>query len=304
MSFDLITLRLVVTVDRLGAIGRAGADIGLSATNASQRLKDLEDDLGVQLFNRTTRKISLTADGEEFMAYAIRIVEAAEEARSALSQKAGKVTGTLRVTASATFGQSHIVPHLPEFFEAFPDVEIDLFLSDRVVDIVAGGYNVAFRIGDLATSSLLARKIDSNPVWMVAAPSYLARCGTPETPLDLANHSCLTLGEERGWVFQGPQGEMIEVCPNGPLRTNLGETVGHMALAGMGIARASLWAAGEDIRAGRLVPVLRDYHVLPEAQIWAVRPPERRQHARTRAFVDFMQTRIRETNRRIYGDLD
>lgn len=303
MPFDPITLQLVVTVERLGAIGRAGQELGLSATNASQRIKELEDDLGVQLFNRTTRKISLTADGEEFMAYAIRILDATEEARSALSQKAGKITGTLRVTASATFGHSHIVPHLPEFFETFPDVAVDLFLSDNIVDIVEGGYNVAFRIGNLAPSSLLARKIDRNPVWLVAAPSYLARCGTPENLEALANHICLPMGEERVWTFMNHEGARAEAHPGGPLRTNLGETVGSMALAGMGIARASLWAAGDDIRAGRLVQVLPDYKVWPETLIWAVRPPERRQHARTRAFVDFMQTRIRDENRRKYGDL-
>jgi DNA-binding transcriptional LysR family regulator len=303
VSFDPITLQLVVNVERLGAIGRAGSELGLSATNASQRIKELEDDLGVQLFNRTTRKISLTADGEEFIAYAIRIIDTATEARAALSQKAGTVTGTLRVTASATFGQSHIVPHLPAFFEAFPDVSVDLFLSDRIIDIVEGGYNVAFRIGKLAPSSLMARKIDNNPVWMVAAPSYLARYGIPESPDELTRHTCLPLGDERLWIFKDSEGITREVQPSGHLRTNLGQTVGSMAVAGMGIARASLWAAGEHIRAGRLVPILREYRVWPETLIWAVRPPERRQHARTRTFVDFMQSRIRETNRYRYGDL-
>ncbi|MDB6176317.1 LysR family transcriptional regulator [Paracoccus sp. Z330] len=303
MPFDFVTLQLVVNIARMGAIGRGGRPLGLSATNASLRVRELEDDLGVQLFNRTTRKVSLTADGEEFLTYASRIVDTAIEARAALSQKAQAVGGKLRVTASATFGQRHIVPYLPEFFATFPDIKLDLFLSDRVVDIVDDGFSVAFRIGSLAPSSLLARKIDDNPVWLVAAPSYLARHGQPETPQDLARHRCLPLGAERNWTFRDPEGQFHEVQPDGPLRVNLGDSLESMALAGLGIARASLWAAGKDIREGRLVPIMPSYKVWPETCIWAVRPPEPRLHARTRAFVEFMQTHIRAANLRAYGDL-
>nr|WP_067290228.1 LysR family transcriptional regulator [Marinobacterium profundum] len=303
MSFDLKNLELFVRVASLGAIGRAGAEFNLSATNTTQRLKALEEELGVKLLNRTTRAVSLTPDGELLLEHAKRILDEVEAARNLLSQTTQRISGSLRVTASASFGRSHIVPFVPEFLRLYPGVTLDLHLTDTVVDIVEMGVDLAFRIGDLAPSSLLARKIDDNPLALVASPDYLARAGHPKVPQDLADHACLPLGDTRAWKLIAPDGTLHDVKVSGPVSVNLGEALGEWVLAGMGIGLASLWYAGPDIAAGRLVPVLPGYRVWPEAKIWAVRPPGRIMAARVKAFLDFMQARIVETNAGRYASL-
>lgn len=303
MTFDLRTLELFVRVAALGAIGRAGAEFNLSPTNATQRIKALEASLGVRLLNRTTRAVSLTPDGELLVEHARRILDDVEEARLVLSHTSRAASGLLRVTASATFGRSHIVPFVPAFLRRHPGVTLDLHLTDTVVDIVELGYDLAFRLGELAPSMLLARKIDENPQALVASPDYLARAGHPRTPQDLAGHTCLPLGRARTWRLLGRDGHMHEVRVSGPVTVDLGDAVGEWILAGMGIGQTSLWHAGPDMRAGRLVTVLPGFRVWPPWAIWAVRPPGRLMPARVRAFLDFMQERIRETNEARYGGL-
>ncbi len=303
MSFDLKNLELFLRVASLGAIGRAGAEFNLSPTNATQRIQALEADLGVKLLNRTTRAVSLTPDGEIFVDHAKRIIDNAEEARKVLSDTTRSASGLLRVTTSATFGRDHIVPFVPAFLEQHPDVTLDLNLTDAVVDIVEQGYEVAFRIGELAPSRLLAQKIDSNPEWLVASPEYLQRAGVPHTPSDLANHACLPLGSMRTWQLTGPDGKEHHFPVTGPVLVNHGEAMSSLVRAGVGIGRAALWHAGPDLMAGRLVHILPDYKVSRETNIWAVRPPGRVMPARVKAFLDFMQQRIIEINKQRYGAL-
>lgn len=303
MHFDLKSLELFVRVAALGAIGRAGEELGLSSTGASQRLQTLETDLGAKLINRTTRQVSLTPDGTLFLAHAKHVLDAAEEAKSAMSNSAHTVRGILRVTASASFGRTHIVPVLPGFLDRYPNLHVDLHLSDTVVDIVEQGFDVAFRMGNLQPSSLLASKIDDNPVQLVASPAYLARRGVPETPQDLVDHVCLSLGRSRNWTFRAPDHREITVPVSGPLTVNLGDAVGEWVLAGVGIGQAALWHAGADIAAGRLVRVLPEFAVWPETKIWAVRPEGRIMSKRAHVFLNFIKSSIRAKNQEIYGDL-
>ncbi|NHI00258.1 LysR family transcriptional regulator [Oceanimonas sp. MB9] len=296
MSLDLKSLELFVRVASLGAIGRAGAEFNLSPTNATQRIKALEADLGVTLLNRTTRAISLTPDGEILLEHARRILDDVEATRNVLSHTTNTVSGLVRVTVSASFGRSHIVPFVPAFLRRYPEVTLDLHLTDRVVDIVEMGYDLAFRIGALAPSTLLARKIDDNPQLLVASPAYLARAGYPQTPQDLAHHACLFLGENRLWKLSDKNGTVHDVRVSGPVSVNLGNAVGEWLVAGMGIGLTALWHAAPDIKAGRLVPLLTNYRVWPETKIWAVRPPGRLMPARVKAFLDFMQTHIVDTS--------
>nr|CRH06406.1 Transcriptional regulator, LysR family protein [Candidatus Magnetococcus massalia] len=290
-------MALFVRVAALGAIGRAGAEFNLSPTNASLRIKALEDDLGVKLLNRTTRMVSLTPDGEILLEHAQSILEDVDVARRVLSHSAKSVSGLLRVTASSTFGRSHIVPFVPEFLRLYPDVTLDLNLTDSVVDIVEQGYDLAYRIGALKPSSLLAQKVDDDPRMLVASPAYLARMGSPETPQSLLEHDCLPLGELIDWQLIAKDGAQQSVRVSGPVGVNLGDAVAEWVLAGLGIGQASLWLVGPDLRAGRLVQVLPAYRVWPETKVWAVRPPGRLMHARVKAFQDFMQARIMQTNR-------
>lgn len=303
LSFDLKTLELFVRVATLGAIGRAGAEFNLSATNATQRIKTLEAELGVKLLNRTTRAISLTPDGEILLEHARRILDDVADARTVLSRTAHTVSGPLKITASASFGRSHIVPFVPEFLRLYPDITLDLNLTDNIVDIVEEGYDLAFRIGQLAPSSLLAHAIDDNPQWLVASPDYLASAGHPKTPEDLTDHVCLPMGKTRIWRLKDRDGTVHEVHVSGPVTVNLGDAFGDWVLDGLGIGQAALWHAGPDLRAGRLVRVLPDYNVAPETRIWVVRAPGRLMSARVKAFLDFMQIRIQATNIERYGAL-
>jgi DNA-binding transcriptional LysR family regulator len=303
MPFDLKTLELFVRVAAVGAIGRAGVEFDLSPTNASQRIKALEEELGVKLLNRTTRAVSLTSDGEVLVENAKRILDELEDMRTVLTQTREAVSGTLRVTASASFGRAHIVPFIPEFLECYPNVSLDLNLSDTVIDIVEQGYDLAFRIGVLAPSSLLAQKIDVNTEWLVASPDYLKKAGYPQTPEDLSEHACLRMGKIQTWHLKGADGIVQDIPINGPVTVNFGDAIGEWVVAGLGIGRASLWHAGPDLMAGRLVRVLSKFDVVPESNIWAVRPPGRMMPARVRAFMSFMQDKIKATNHARYGGL-
>ncbi|MBU2982829.1 LysR family transcriptional regulator [Lentibacter algarum] len=303
MSFDLKTLELFVRAATLGAIGRAGAEFDFSPTNASQRIKALEAELGVKLMNRTTRSVSLTPDGEVLLENAKRILDELEDVRTVLTQSKDAVSGALRVTASASFGRAHIIPFIPEFVALYPNVSLELDLSDTVVDIVEKGFDLAFRIGPLAPSSLLAQKIDANPVWLVASPEYIEKAGHPQTPQDLSHHACMPLGKTQNWRLVGADGVEHDVPVSGPVSVNFGDAVGEWVVAGMGIGRPALWHAGPDLLAGRLVRVLPDYDVVPQSNIWAVRPPGRLMPARVRAFLSFMQDKIVATNKARYGGL-
>ncbi|MEM6490586.1 MAG: LysR substrate-binding domain-containing protein, partial [Pseudomonadota bacterium] len=173
MRLDTSSLELLARIARLGAIGEAGRDLGLSPTVATQRVQALEADLGVKLLNRTTRSVSLTPDGEAFLVYARRILSNVEDAQAELSSGRGVVKGQIRVTASASFGRRHIAPYLADFLAQYPDMRVRLELNDGIVDIVDQGIDIAFRIGTLASSSLVARKLADNPRFLVAAPGYL-----------------------------------------------------------------------------------------------------------------------------------
>ncbi|MEL7544363.1 MAG: LysR family transcriptional regulator [Pseudomonadota bacterium] len=295
MSFDAQSLDLFVRAATLGAIGRAGAELGLSATAASQRIKALEHEFGAQLLHRTTRAVSLTAEGETFLSHARTILAQIDEARSDMTGSIRDATGELRVTASASFGQRFIVPHMAEFFDTFPAVTVRLELSDTVTNIVEQGFDLAIRVGALAPSSLVAKKLSGNPRLLAASPDYLANRGVPERPGDLSAHNCILLGEARSWEFLAPNGQVVDTKVTGPLATNSGTAIREALLAGVGIAQRSLWDVEDALAAGTLVSVMSNYTVLPEWKVWSVRPPGRRAPARVRAFTGFMEEKIRHS---------
>ena len=294
MSFEPSTLKLFARIAALGAFGKAGREFGLSPTAATQRIQGLETELGVKLFNRTTRAVALTADGEVFLGHAKRIIESIEDARSDLSGGTKNIKGELRVAGSASFGRRYIAPYITEFLRAYPDVRVRLELSDGVVDIVEQGFDLALRIGTLTSSTLVARKLAENPRLLVATKAYLDAAGRPQRPEDLAAHNCIVLGENRNWKLRDTTGEVHEVRVTGNFTTNYGEVITEAALAGGGIALKSLWDIRHLLTAGSLLPVLEDYTVEPVWSLWAVRPPGQVAPARVRAFIDFMEMKFRE----------
>lgn len=292
MALDVKTLKLFVRVAGLGAFGKAGREFGLSPTAATQRVKGLETELGVKLLNRTTRAVALTADGELFLGHAKRIIESIEDARSDLSGGVENIKGELRVAGSASFGRRYIAPYVAEFLREYPNVRVRLELSDGVVDIVEQGFDLAFRIGTLSSSSLIARKLADNPRVLVASPAYLEREGRPSQLEDLASHNCIVLGENRNWKLRDASGVIHELRVSGNFTTNYGEVTTEAALADAGIALKSLWDIRHLLADGSLVPVLDNYTVEPVWGLWAVRPPGDMVPARVRAFIDFMELKF------------
>ncbi|MEQ8487650.1 MAG: LysR substrate-binding domain-containing protein [Silicimonas sp.] len=292
MSFDLKTLELYVRVATVGAIARAGLEFGFSATTSSQRIQALEAQIGCKLLNRTTRSVSLSADGELFLAHAKKILADVDDAITDMQGSETSLRGELRVAASASFGRRYIAPHIGEFLRLHPDVSINLELSDTTFDIVQHGFDLAIRIGALAPSTLMARKIADNPRILVASADYLKVSGTPMSPAELSNHNCIVLNENRIWGLRGSDGTTTEVRTQGNFTTSYGEALTEAASAGAGIALKSKWDVLEQLIDGTLVPVLPRFAVEPEWSVWAVRPPGRLMSARVRVFTEFIENKL------------
>ena len=292
MSLDSETLQLFARIATIGAFGEAGREFGLSPTAVTHRIKGLESELGVTLFNRTTRTVALTANGELFLNHTLKILENIEDARSEIAGGENNIRGQLRIAGSASFGRRYIAPHIAKFLELHPHVQVKLDLSDRVIDIVEHGYDLALRIGTLAPSSLIATKIIDNPRILVASPAYIEKAGKPEIPQDLASHNCLVLGDNRSWRLRDVHGDVHDVRVSGNFSTNYGEVTAEAAIADVGIALKSKWDIEHQLTEGSLVPVLEEYAVDPLWSLWAVRPPAQIAPARVSVFIEFIKNKF------------
>ncbi len=259
---------------------------------ASRRLVALERELGVRLMHRTTRSISLTAEGEAFLPHAQTMLEAGEAARSAIAPTGGGACGLLRVTAPAAFGRKIVAPLVPRLLAENPALRIDLQLTDSVVDIVGGGLDVAVRIAALRDSSLIAKRLGANVRLLCAAPSYLARAGRPQRLSDLAQHECLILTGTTHWPFNAG-GRRREVRIGGRFSSGSIEAVHAACCHGAGLALLSSWDAAEDLRAGTLESIILEDARPRELAIWAVYPTAQMIPQKVRAFVDLLDAQLR-----------
>lgn len=293
MDLDIKSVRLFIRVAATGAIGRAGREFGYSPTAASQRIRTLEEALGSKLLNRTTRTVSLSTDGEKFLVHARKIVDDIEDAVTDLQGTDKTINGELRVTASASFGRRYIAPFVGEFLREHPGASVNLELSDGVFDIVQHGFDLALRIGTLAPSTLVARKIADNPRILVASSGYLKTHGVPACAAALADHNCLLLGTTRTWQLRDAHGKQTAINVQGNFTTSYGEAVTEAAASGVGIALKSRWDILDQLSAGTLVEVLADHVVEPEWSLWAVRPPTRMVSARVQVFTNFIEHKLK-----------
>jgi DNA-binding transcriptional LysR family regulator len=272
----------------------AGRALGMSPAMVSKRIAQLEARLGVRLLNRTTRRLSLTAEGAAFQERSTRILADIEETEAAVSGMRGKPRGTLRFTAGATFARLHLGPLFPDFLARYPDIKLEANFTDQVVDIIDQGLDLAIRIAELKDSSLVARKLAPNRSVVCASPAYLKKFGAPRHPGDLADHRCIILAQTAGpnpvWNFQGKDGP-IAAHVSGPIVCNSGEVVRDAAIAGLGLAIKSTWDVGQELKAGRLKTVLDDFMV-PAPNIYAVYPHSRHLSPKVRCFVDFLVERF------------
>jgi DNA-binding transcriptional LysR family regulator len=267
-----------------GSLSAAAKAEGVTPAIIGRHIDALETRLGVRLLLRTTRRITLTFEGQAFLEDCQRILNDLANAEASVSLGGIKAAGHLRVSAPAGFGRRHVAPLLQAFLDANPDVTATLDLSDRLVDLVNEGIDCAVRIGELADSSLISVKLGEMPRVVVASPEYLARHGAPHMLADLASHNCLSLGQQRGWTFRsGLENVTIKVL--GRLECNDGAVLHAWALAGTGLAWRSMWEVGEDLRRRRLATVLDEF-AAPPMGIYAVFPQRRQLPLRVRLFID------------------
>ncbi|MCA1953025.1 MAG: LysR family transcriptional regulator [Hyphomicrobiales bacterium] len=269
-----------------GSMSRAARELGLSPPVISKRIKRLEERLGTRLLQRTTRQIALTEAGRGFHERVLAILASVEEAEDWVSQRAALPRGPLRVSAPTTFGRLHVAPHLVRFLERYPEIALDLSLSDDFVDVIGGEFDVAIRIADLADTSLVARRLAPNHRVLCAAPAYLARNPAPATIADLARHRLLVHNADH-WRLEGPEGPLA-VPVRSVIATNSSEVIREAVIAGLGIALRSTWDVGPELRSGALTVVLPRYRAPRRVAIHAVYPSRRHLPQRTRVFIDFL----------------
>ena len=291
---DLNAVRMLVQVAEARSFTAAAGQLGISQSGLSRAIGRLESELGVRLLQRTTRRQSLTDEGEAFHARCVRILAEVQEAEAAVSRTRDAVSGVLRVTAPRGFGRRRIGPLTVAFREQHPDICVQLTLTDALVDIVDEGMDLAIRFGSLADSSLVARSLAPNFRVLCASPAYLARHGIPGDPLALGKHDCIIFGEypSREWHFQH-EGEPLSVRVNPAYVTNDGEAAHTLALAGGGIVQKSIWDVGDDLGSGRLVRVLPDY-AIPAAPLQAVYANAQHLAPKVRRFVAFCAERLKQ----------
>lgn len=291
-KMDLDDLNLFVRIARLDSISAAARDLNITPATASARLSAFEKRVGARLLHRTTRHATLTEDGRAFLPHAENVLEAAAAARAALGREQASPRGTLRIAAPSSFARMHIVPGLPEFTARYPDLKLDMRISDSVVDLVEGAFDVAVRYTELSDSSFVARRLAPDRRVVVASPDYLARHGRPEHPDDLDSHTCLVVGTLDVWTFTGARGEPVAKRVTPALRINDGEAVRDAACAGMGVALMATWCAADELRAGKLVPILADHRLVSTQTLWALYPSSRELAPKVRVFVDWLVARF------------
>jgi len=291
------TINGMVTFARVveaNSFSEAARRLGISKSAVSKQIARLEDHLGARLLNRTTRRISPTEVGAAFYERCSRIVAEVEEAELAVTRLQVEPRGVLRVNAPMSFGILHLAPAIAVFMKRYPDMDIDLTLNDRFVDLIDEGYDLAIRIGTMADSSLIARKLAPSRLVLCAAPAYLRRRGLPVEPRDLAEHECLVYSLATGgdlWKFTDAKGAPHPVRVNARLRVNNGDVMRDIAASGLGLTVLPTFIASKDLEKGTLVPVLTDYH-LPETAVSAVYPQNRHLSTKIRVFVDFLAGRF------------
>jgi DNA-binding transcriptional LysR family regulator len=284
-----------VSVAQRGSLTAAAKAEGVAPAIMGRRLDGLEEQLGVKLLIRTTRRITLTHEGSAFLEDCQRLLADLANAEASVSAGGIKASGHLRMTAPGGFGRRHVAPLVPLFHALHPDVTVSLNLSDRVVDIAGEGFDCAVRVGDMPDSSLVSVRLSDNRRLCVATPDYLARHGVPKQPSDLARFDCLSLSSDasqtRGWAFKLPKADGFEVVylkPSGPMDCSDGQVLHDWCLRGWGIAWRSTWEVEAEIAEGKLVSVLEDFAAPPNG-IYAVFPQRKHLALRVRLWIDFLK---------------
>jgi DNA-binding transcriptional LysR family regulator len=287
-----------IRVVETGSFSGAARFLRLGQPAISKTVAQIESRLGVKLLTRSTRGLAVTEAGQRFYERAKRAIEEADEADSAARGAGSGLTGRLRISAAVTFARLHLVPRLAPFLAAHPELDLDIVLDDRMVDLVQEGIDVAFRMGALTDSSLAARRIGRSQRFVLGTPEYFKRAGTPRKPADLVDHELVVYtrdGENRAWPFR-QNGAETSVAMNGRLKVSAAEGVRAAVLAHLGITVASAWMFSPELQSGEVKPVLADWD-LPAIDLFAVFPSGRGATAKARAFVSFIERSLRDAEK-------
>jgi DNA-binding transcriptional LysR family regulator len=283
-----------VRVVERGSFVAAAADLNITPSAMSKTISRLESRLGVQLLARTTRRLALTVEGETYLRRCREILASIEHAEAEITFSGGQLRGLIRINSGTAIGRHYLVHLVPEFLESHPHLKIELGITDRRIGLIHENTDIALRVGELASSSLVAKKIANVQRVICASPNYLKRCGTPYEPDDLRAHNCIRLAglnHEARWMFRSTEGEKYVEIPSNII-TDDADAMLDMAIAGAGIASLGNVSAATALRRGHLVPLLSECYLAPPTPIWALTPPGRNQVPRIRMFLDFLYERL------------
>ena len=286
----LQSMRAFVKVVEAGSFVRGADKLGISTTSASRLVAELEEHLGTRLLQRTTRKLHLTDAGQRYFERATQLLSDLEEAESEVGSATTTPRGRLRISVGQTFGVRQLSALFPRFQEKYPEVELEVFATDRRVDLIEEGFDLAVRMSLELPPAYVARHLCTIRVVVCASPAYLQQHGRPHAPRDLVEHNCLTVtsgGFENRWSFEGPDGTQT-VQVRGNYRSDSGDLLRAAALAGQGIVYLPTFIVGEELARGELAPILREWR-LPQIDAKVVYPTRRFVSAKVRAFTEFLQ---------------
>ena len=292
----ILDLEMFIKVAETGNMSAAGRELGLSPAVVSKHISALEDKLNIRLFERTTRHLHLTEQGERYYKHVIKALRELQRAEKSLQMQTGEPQGTLKLTAPTLFGRLHLAPLICEFLSANKKIELDVNLSDEVVELTTEGYDVGIRIAHINDASLITHTLASNDRILCAAPDYLKNSGIPRSLEDIKHHNCLILKSQNNWTLDGPKGRAT-IQVRGKVRSNSSEFIHEAALAGEGIALRSMWEIRRDLEQGRLRVVLPGYVGLSDIKIYLVYPRRDIIPAKVEAFVNFMREKFQYFDR-------
>src|SRR6201997_1004030 len=297
---DFEGLAIFAKLVELRSFAAAATELALSKATVSKAITRLEQRLGARLFNRTSRRLALTDTGQKLAARAARLLADGEAVENEALAQSVSPRGLVRLAVPMTFGVKEVAPILPEFLGNYPDVTIDLHLSDAMVDLIGEGFDAGLRIASLPDSSLIARRLCAMPRYTVASPAYLKRHGRPTHPMHLAQHRCLGyayLSTPDIWQYSNDAGEQVSVRPAGPLRVNNGEALMPALIAGLGIADLPDFIAGDSIASGEVEIILKDWKQT-EGSVHLVTPPGGPLPARVEVLADFLAKHLGKAKKR------
>jgi DNA-binding transcriptional LysR family regulator len=298
---DFEGLAIFATVVEARSFSAAAEQLGMSKATVSKAVSRVESRLGARLFNRTSRRLALTDAGRLLAERAAQILAAGEAAEDEAISQSATPRGLVRLAAPMSFALRQIAPLLPDFFAAYPEITVDLHLSDAMIDLIGDGFDMALRIADMPDSSLLARRLCPVAILPIAAPSYLERKGRPTHPLHLAEHDCIGYAYQvtpDTWRFRNDAGEEASVRPTGPLRINNGDAMMPALLAGLGIAVLPDFIVSDAVHAGQLEVIMPDW-LMPPAGLHLVSPPGGPRPARVEALGNFLAKNLSQQSWRV-----